>query len=532
MVGQDMLQDFNDEMSAIFNSFAGDTESTNVKGGMISKTSLMRKPRMKVVQGKTNEHFYRLMKQVEKGYLRKLVDRDKAYRKRVRGLKDPDKIEIENEAHRKEMERIQEVASSHVEALYRDIEEMARLAGGSNEFIDTSQEMADWNHTYLGQLEGLKIDEKELDRAMEEGLDAGFDIQYYAGKHNESALILRKISDPEKDLEPEDYKTVAKLLEPYFYLNFDAEKQDKMKKTVHAVHNSGALTLLHAMESADRLKVGEAIMDDPSKSESEKKRGILVVASLGYLEVAQVENLLGQGKLDNEEAEKIRVTQEMVAQISEKLAGIMDDSNPGNSLNKFGTASNFLLYEIAARAAGFGMALSALMNIKNLPSLFVDPIFLGLAAVTGISMEHVSSEGNKGEGVISEFFADLKKDKTDTPEELFEQKKYKELIKFVGGNPETVELLFNNDAELLTAIVERADNEKDPGLYEFQFNDMEDEIRDHYEIEDVDGRSIVELERKIAQFYSVMRRDLGIGSVEDMLDEVHIIQDEEFGLTG
>jgi len=193
------------------------------------------------------------------------------------------------------------------------------------------------------------------------------------------------------------------------------------------------------------------------------------------------------------------------------------------------------------------MAISLALNLKNIPNTVCDPIFLAMAATAGLSYDHIT--GGVGKGGISQFVAGIQ---MNEPEEKAPEKiQMERLTELMGSHMQATQFLRENNGARLSQILNIAEikSKKDPGDYIFSFDDLiEDELekenaeewseakqeerKKELEAEykkGMDGKTVPLTENGITLIYQLMRKNMGLMDLEEML-EIFDSADEQLGI--
>lgn len=498
-IGRECYDEFYKNTQKLFRSLGRSFDSTDPIHGVMSKGMVMGKDRMELGQRPALNHLKTLLDQMQKQFIKRLFKLDQLH-KAVLKKKGEKVAEAEYE---KKYEQLLTVSSSALKAMENQIEGMGRLAGGENEFIDTPEEMLDWNGRYLVQLRKLELEDGWLDAAIDAGDAAGFDTNTMFKNYDGVMVLLGKI-ERDENLSAADLEEIATNLAPSLDTAFDPTKRSQTEAAARALEASHGILLVHALRPADRFRLAKH-MNNP--------KATTLLASLNYLTLEQAQALMPD--MAQDVIKRITTSQEVVIKMKKMAAeSIMTNPN-GNLLNTVATSSVVLLYEIIFRAAVVGMALSLFMNRGDIVGTVTDPIFLAMAAVAAGSYEHVT--GGLGKGAITRFITG--KRTRYLPEDVAKGTdvlKKERFARLIGRHPQTKKWLLENNATMLKAVVARANTTlpETPESYRFSFADIG--LPDVHP-DGMDAKTRPQIEGVITDIYQNLYRDMDAKDAPEML---------------
>jgi hypothetical protein len=548
---------FIDGTHGIIKDFFGEMEGDSPIAGFGDRSDVMGSNRMELHQQDIKKAFKGLIAQIRDNFDRTLEREDSVYREELaEAKKEKDegkrlqKIRELDGKYESRYTVLADVYEKEMLSLKDDVEGMGRQAEDASEF----------RRVYLPQLRQMSVkqeartyDQVEEALGLSENSDplkyVPIDVEYTNDSYGRAYGIIEKIQADEK-LVDDDYQEILTQLSPFFDNQIDSSDENKAQRAMTGVEHSGALMTVHAMSPIQRMELGETLAADSGREPYEKRQGLLFMASANYLTTSQVEHIMRDhadlNALNPDEKEKIETAQRMFVELQEEAKERILHSTKGNLIGDHFTASNGLIYEVIGRIAGIGMLLTIGMNIKDLPSLATDPVFLGMAATVGLSYDHIT--GGIGKGGIS---AAVARAQIDEPIEE-EPDESEALSHLMSDSPEVVEFLREDTGKML-ALIDAAAEDKTDGensKYDFKFDDLIDEMvkkeqgaddwtdqeisektealkSEH--IRELDGKDLIRTQLAITKVYQHLTREMGLGEIGDML-EAFDKADEYLGL--
>ena len=541
-----LREDFIEDVKKNAQGFYDDINSDTGIPGFGNRQDAMKYKKIDYGQALIGQHFNRLVDGVVDNFDRSLLVEDKKYREECAHAKsDEEKVKLE-EKYSGRYEKLWDLSSGELGALITDVEALGKQAENPGEFVEI----------YFPQLQKMSVEAQtrsfeDAERILAEADKTGeFDLEYADNAYQRAQEILEKMNAG-TELEKDDYEELLTQLSPFFDTQYPKDKEGQKASALRGTESSGAIIVLHGMTPAERMEFGKYLVESDGREPYEKRQGILSLASANYLTISQVDTLFSKipdlDALSQDEKNKIEVGQKIFKELQEQAAERMKQNPSSNLLNQYFTGSNVLIYEVIGRIAVVGMAISLALNLKNIPNTVCDPIFLAMAATAGLSYDHIT--GGVGKGGISQFVAGIQ---MNEPEEKAPEKiQMERLTELMGSHMQATQFLRENNGARLSQILNIAEikSKKDPGDYIFSFDDLiEDELekenaeewseakqeerKKELEAEykkGMDGKTVPLTENGITLIYQLMRKNMGLMDLEEML-EIFDSADEQLGI--
>lgn len=537
-VASDLRESFIEEVKVLTAGFYEDVEGNNPISGFGDRAEAMGEKKIAYLQSQIGRHFNRLVDQLVANFDRTLLAMDADYRaerERLKQVQDKATRETEiknlDDKYSGRLTDVRKLSEGEISALIDDVEDLGNRAENPSEFI----------RLYMPTLENWSIEQRtrayeDVETALKNG---EIDIDYVQDTYGKAQVMIEKL-EAGTELTPDDYEEILAQLSSFFDAQLDTEDKQKSERTMRGVEASGAMTVLHAMTPKQRMELMRHFVKDSGREPSERRQGLLSLASADYLTASQVRVLCGEtadlDALSAEEKEQIENGQEMFRALRDRAAHEIHENPSGNLINEYFTGSNALIYEVFGRVAIVGMLISAGMNWKNLPSLAADPIFLTMAAVAGLSYDHVS--GGIGSGGISQAVARAQIE--DGPEADIDEVTQRRLAQAMSDYPDELQWLRDDKGAMLeridkiAAINARGDDED----YIFKFDDLIEDVLEKENTDDdwseakierrraeleieykqgMGGKTALQTETAIANIYLILSRDIGLTTITEMM---------------
>lgn len=527
----DAREEFIDGVKEITTGFYDDMKGDNPASGFGGRKEAMKSVRIEALQSHIGAQFNRLVDRMVANFDRTLDQEDQKYREELAAANsDEARIAIE-EKYQERYARVAELGAKELEALVGDVEEMGDRAENASEFL----------RLYFPALENIDIEARarsyeEVEVALERG---DIDVEYVEDAYGKIQTMLEKL-EAETPLDEADYDEILAQLSPFLDTHIQTDESVRTEETLRGIEGAGVLTVLHAMTPAQRMEFARYFVKDEEWPAGERRQAVLFLASADYLSASQAMALFEETSdielLTPEEKTQIETAQQMVEELRARAAEQIKHSPSGNLFGNYFTSSNVLIYEIFGRIAVIGMALSLGLNLNRIPSTVTNPIFLAMAAVAGVSYEHIT--GGVGRGGISQTIAGAQAEKPD--EKSNEEIGLERLAGLMSGHPETVRFLRADNGARLADIHRLAALEKDGGVtYNFKFDHLIDDILEkenarndwtdaHLEErrkeleatykQGLDEKTVAATEAAISRIYQTLRGPLSLTELSDMLD--------------
>jgi len=331
-----------------------------------------------------------------------------------------------------------------------------------------------------------------------------------------------------RNLNHRDYEKILGGLDELMGQKIDTSRLDRATDSVRQIEIAGKTAILNLMSPAQRFKLGELLVKKANQNDTFSKeqahQGLLTLSAMGFLDIGQVEILLGKLglSLKQEEEKEIRKALEMMKEVRRKMEHSMKEGGGGNWIKKHITGSNVLIYEIAGRIGLLGMALPFVLNIlhpEQWQHIIADPVWLGCTALSAASIDHIT--GGIGQGQMTKLIKGIGEKKEE--ETLSEREK-----RIIGkldtmiGNSSGIFKFFRKILPTLNLKAKAYEDANQGKHYRFKWADLADAngvLPSEFKVvtkSGLSGFSPTETEQTINDFFSPMRYELGLADNQDM----------------